>query len=132
MALRVVRLGAPRLKDEGLRIGAVRLLPRGVKKSDYARLDYFDAWLPELSPSAKLLKWVLEERPPGAKRWALFERKYRREMAEPERARLLHVLARLSHDTDFSVGCYCEDPQRCHRTILKSLFDEHGARIVGS
>ena len=132
MALRVVRLGTPRVKDEGLRIGAVRLLPRGVKKTDYARLDYFDAWLPELSPSAKLLKWVLEERPPGAKRWALFERKYRREMAEPERARLLHVLARLSHDTDFSVGCYCEDPQRCHRTILKALFDEHGARIVGS
>src|SRR5215510_14138893 len=108
MAIRIVRLGTPRQKGEGLRIGAVRLLPRGVKKTDYAKLDYFDAWLPELSPSAALLKWVLEERPPGAKRWSMFEKKYRREMAGPERARLLEVFAKLSRDADFSVGCYCE------------------------
>ena len=132
MAIRVVRLGSPRAKDEGPRVGAVRLLPRGVKKTDYARLDYFDQWYPELAPSAQLLKWVLEERPPGARRWAQFERKYRREMAEPGRTRQLQLLALFSHEANFSVGCYCEDEARCHRSILKALLAEHGAKLVGT
>lgn len=126
--IRILRLGSPRRRGEGLRIGAARRPPRGVKKKDYARLDYYDVWLPELSPSQKVVSWALSQ-PFTDKRWAKFERGYRREMAKPEAARLLELLARLSHQADFSLGCYCEDERRCHRSILRKLLAEHGARI---
>ena len=126
--IRIARLGSPRRRCEGLRIGAARRPPRGVKKKDYARLDYYDVWLPELAPSKKVVSWALSQ-PFTDKRWAKFERDYRREMAKPEAARLLELLARLSHHADFSLGCYCEDERRCHRSILRKLLAEHGARI---
>jgi uncharacterized protein YeaO (DUF488 family) len=127
--LQIVRLGAPRGKGEGLRIGTARRPPRGVKKEDYARLDYYDVWLPELAPSQKLVSWALS-RPLDGKRRAKFERDYRREMKAPEAQRLLELLARLSHQTDFSLGCYCEDESRCHRSILKNLLVEKHARCA--
>jgi uncharacterized protein YeaO (DUF488 family) len=130
MAIRVVRLGSPRDAAEGLRLGTVRRLPRGVKKEDYASRDYFDAWLPELAPSAELLKWVTAERPIGDARWAKFAARYKREMDTPERRRLLGVLAKLSQRTDFSIGCYCERADRCHRSILRDLLFQHGAAIA--
>jgi uncharacterized protein YeaO (DUF488 family) len=127
--LRIVRLGSPRGRGEGLRIGAARRPPRGVKKKDYARLDYYDVWLPELAPSQKVVSWALSQ-PLTDKRWAKFERDYRREMAKPEAARLLELLARLSQHADFSLGCYCEEESRCHRSILGRLLAEHGARLA--
>jgi len=127
--LRIVRLGSPRGKGEGLRIGAARRPPRGVKKKDYARLDYYDVWLPELAPSQKTVSWALAQ-PWTEKRWAKFARDYRREMGRPEAARLIELLARLSRHADFSLGCYCEDESRCHRSILRALLAEHGATIV--
>ena len=127
--LQIVRLGSPRRKGEGLRIGAARRPPRGVKKKDYARLDYYDVWLPELAPSQEVVSWALSQ-PLTGKRWAKFERDYRREMRKPEAARLIELFARLSHQTDLSLGCYCEDESRCHRSILRALLAEHGATIV--
>jgi uncharacterized protein YeaO (DUF488 family) len=122
--IRVVRLGSPRAKGEGLRLGTVRRPPRGVKKSDYARHDYYDAWLPELAPSAKLIA--------GAqKNWESFARAYRREMKAPAAERLLALLAGLSQHADFSIGCYCEREERCHRSILRRLLIEKGAEITG-
>ncbi len=121
MTISVVRLGSARGKDEGPRLGTVRRPPRGVKKRDYARLDYYDVWLPELAPSAKLIKTALKD-------WQRFAKRYRQEMREREH--LLEVLARLSRDSNFAVGCYCEDEKRCHRSILRQLFVEHGARIA--
>ncbi|MGQ0546056.1 MAG: DUF488 domain-containing protein [Betaproteobacteria bacterium] len=129
MAIRIVRLGAKRLQGEGLRIGTARRPPRGVKKRDYARLDYYDAWLPELAPSQKLASWAMS-RPFTPERWKKFARDYRREMKAPQAERLLDLLARLSRQTNFSVGCYCEDESRCHRSILHKLLDEHGARLA--
>ena len=127
--LQIVRLGSPRGKGEGLRIGAARRPPRGVKKKDYARLDYYDVWLPELAPSRKTVSWALAQ-PWTEKRWAKFARDYRREMRRPEAQHLLEVLARLSRQANFSIGCYCEDESRCHRSILRELLKEHGARIA--
>lgn len=129
MALRVVRLGTARAPGEGLRIGTVRRPPRGVRKEDYARRDYFDVWLPELAPSAPLVSWALS-RPFTPPRWAAYARRYRREMREPGAQRLLAVLAGLSAQTNFSVGCYCEDESRCHRSLLKALLIEKGARVA--
>ena len=126
--IRVVRLGSPRAKGEGLRIGTARRPPRGVKKKDYARLDYYDVWLPELAPSQKLVSWALAQ-PWTDRRWKKFERGYRREMSRPEARHLLDLLARLSRRVNFSVGCYCEDESRCHRSILRGLLGEHGARM---
>ncbi|HEX5768740.1 MAG TPA: DUF488 family protein [Burkholderiales bacterium] len=126
--IRIVRLGTPRVRGEGLRIGAARRPPRGVKREDYARLDYYDVWLPELAPSQKLVSWA-QSQPLTDKRWAKFERDYRRQMTKPEAARLLELLARLSHYADFSLGCYCKNERRCHRSILKQLLAGHGARI---
>jgi uncharacterized protein YeaO (DUF488 family) len=120
--IRVVRLGSPRARGEGLRLGTVRRPPRGVKKSDYARRDYYDVWLPELAPSAPLVARA-------QKSWSGFEKAYRREMKSPAAGRLLELLARLSQQSDFSVGCYCEDEARCHRSILRELLVEHGARV---
>jgi uncharacterized protein YeaO (DUF488 family) len=101
-----------------------------VKKEDYARLDFYDAWLPELAPSDELVKMVLVD-PHDDARWKRFEAKYRREMAAPERSRLLDVLTRLSANSAFSVGCYCEDASRCHRGLLAAIFRERGAEVIG-
>lgn len=128
MAVSVVRLGSPRAKDEGLRIGTVRRLPRGVPKSEYASRDYFDVWLPELSPSEALVKYI-DPRHFKPERWPQFARRYRAEMAKPPAARLVALLAALSHTADFSVGCYCEDESRCHRSLLRELLREQGAAL---
>ena len=112
-----------------MRIGTVRRPPRGMRKADYARRDYFDAWLPELAPSAPLVSFALSE-PFTAKRWAAYERRYLREMRQPVAQRLITLLAALSRRTDFSVGCYCEDESRCHRSLLKRLLRERGARLA--
>ena len=130
MTVRVVRLGSARTPGEGLRIGTVRRPPRGVRKADQARLDYYDLWLPELAPSAKWVSWALSE-PFTDQRWAKYVRNYRREMRQPDRRRMLQLLAQLSHRTDFSVGCYCEREERCHRSILRALLAEHGAKMAG-
>lgn len=129
MAVRIVRLGAPRAKGEGPRLGTVRRPPRGVKKQDYASLDFYDAWLPELAPSAPLVSWALST-PWDDRRWTAYERKYRREMSAPAAQHLLGLLAALSHTTDFSVGCYCEDESRCHRSVLRRLLIDAGAAVV--
>ena len=126
MAIRVVQLGTPRLADEGVRLGTVRRPPRGVKKTDFARLDYYDVWVPELAPSEPLRKWILSK-PVTRARWATFARRYRREMRAPAARRLIAVLAALSPHTQFSVGCYCDDESVCHRSILRELFEEAGA-----
>lgn len=130
MAIRIVRLGTARGKGEGVRLGTVRRPPRGVKKADYARQDYFDAWLPELAPSAALVKWLFAQPEITPAAWQRFAKAYRREMKEPAHERLLDALAKLSRDADFAVGCYCEDYEHCHRSILREILDEHGARIA--
>jgi uncharacterized protein YeaO (DUF488 family) len=129
MAIRVVRLGTPRIPGEGLRLGTVRRPPRGVRKEDYARLDYYDVWFPDLSPSAELVKLALSE-PSDPKRWATFVRRYRQEMKEPHVERVLSLLAAMSRQTDFSLGCYCEDESHCHRSILREILLEHGAEVA--
>ena len=129
MSIHVVRLGDPRSAGEGLRLGTVRRPPRGVKKEDFARLDYYDLWLPDLAPSAELLSYAMAE-PFTDARWAKFSRDYRREMKEPEKERLLQLLAALSHQTDFAVGCYCENEERCHRSLLRELLAERGADLT--
>ena len=130
MAIRVVRLGTPRGPGEGLRLGTVRRPPRGVKKTDYARRDYFDVWLPELAPSAPVVKAALAE-PWTPSQWGRFARRYRAEMRKPAARHLLETLAALSRQTDFSVGCYCEDETRCHRSLLRELLIEAGAAVKG-
>ena len=120
MAISIVRLGSPRAKAEGPRLGTVRRPPRGVKKQDYAKRDYYDVWLPDLAPSAALIKLAHRD-------WKIFARRYRREMREQEN--LLTLLAQLSHTADLAVGCYCEDEKHCHRSILRQILAEHGARI---
>lgn len=116
----------PRAKGEGLRIGTVRRPPRGVRKKDYSRRNFYDVWLSELAPSAPLVSWALSE-PWTPKRWALYRKRYLREMAKPPAQRLLALLAALSSQTNFSVGCYCEDESVCHRSILKKLLADAGA-----
>jgi uncharacterized protein YeaO (DUF488 family) len=129
MSVRVVRLGTPRGRNEGLRIGTVRRPPRGVRKADYAARDYFDLWLPELAPSAPLVSLALSK-PFLPQRWAIYRRRYRREMLQPAAQRLIALLASLSSQANFSVGCYCEDESRCHRSLLKELLIEEGAEVV--
>jgi uncharacterized protein YeaO (DUF488 family) len=128
MSVRIVRLGTPRLPGEGTRIGTVRRPPRGVPKSEFARQDWYDVWLPNLAPSVETLK--LGQGASSAAAWTGFVRKYRSEMAAPESKHVLDLLATLSHTTDFSVGCYCEDEDRCHRSILRHLLVEHGASVT--
>lgn len=128
MAIRVVRLGSPREKNEGIRIGTVRRPPRGVPREEFARKDFYDTWLPQLAPSAQLVGWI-QERKDAAAAWKTFEKKYRAELSAPETRRLVDLLAGLSRTADFSVGCYCEDEARCHRSILKKVLSEHGAVI---
>lgn len=125
MAIRVVRLGTPRTPGEGLRLGTVRRPPRGVPKSEYALRNFYDVWLPELAPSEELVKIALST--PDEWQWRTFVRRYRAEMKQPAADRLLNLLAALSQHTALSVGCYCADEARCHRSILKALLAEHGA-----
>ena len=128
MAVRVVRLGSARAPDEGTRIGTVRRPPRGVPKAEFAAQDWYDVWFPNLAPSAETVKLALQAETPG--QWTAFTRKYRAEMATPDNSHALALLATLSHQTHFSVGCYCEDETRCHRSILRALLLEHGAEVV--
>lgn len=128
MAVRIVRLGTARRRGEGLRIGTVRRPPRGVSKSQYAGQNWFDVWLPELAPSARIIK--LAQAAKTKREWAAFVKSYRAEMAAPEKSRLLKLLAAMSRRANFSVGCYCADESRCHRSVLRTLLKEHGARLA--
>jgi len=123
--IRVVRLGTSRASSEGLRIGTVRRPPRGVPKASFAKQNWYDVWLPDLAPSEALVK--LGQRAQDEKDWNHFARQYRKEMASPGKARVLDLLAALSHHASFSVGCYCEDESRCHRSVLRKLLTERGA-----
>ena len=126
MAARIVRLGSPRVANEGLRIGTVRRPPRGVPASRFASDDWYDVWFPNVAPSAELLKLATAR---TGREWAAFAKRYRAEMAEPAPSRTLDLLAALSHAADFSVGCYCEDEARCHRSVLRELLAERGATL---
>lgn len=128
MSIRVVRLGSPRLPGEGTRIGTVRRPPRGVPKSDFASANWYDVWFPNLAPSVETMKIGLAAETPA--QWAAFVRKYKSEMARPEAKHDLDLLATLSHAADFSVGCYCEDETRCHRSVLQQLLVERGAKLA--
>lgn len=128
MAVRIVRLGSPRAKGEGVRIGTVRRPPRGVAKSEFASRDFYDVWLPDLAPSEALVKMALAAADERA--WRAFAKRYRTEMNRPEARRVLDLLAALSHSADFSVGCYCQDEQRCHRSVLRELLSARNARIA--
>lgn len=127
MPVRIVRLGTPRSPGEGLRLGTVRRPPRGVPKEEFASRDYYDVWLPNLAPSADLM--AEGRAAEDDRQWAAFRRKYEAEMKQPEAGHLLDALAALSHQTAFSVGCYCEDEQRCHRSVLRELLAKRGAEI---
>jgi uncharacterized protein YeaO (DUF488 family) len=129
MSVSIVRLGSPRAPREGLRIGTVRRPPRGVPKAEFAKRDYYDVWLPLLSPSAELVKEALAAADAAA--WRGFVRKFRAEMAQADAARTLDLLAALSHGTDLAVGCYCEDDAHCHRSVLRELLAERGAALRG-
>jgi uncharacterized protein YeaO (DUF488 family) len=128
MAIRIVRLGTARHRGEGLRIGTVRRPPRGVPRSQYAVQNWYDVWCPELAPSAATVKRA--QAAATDRDWARFMKRYRAEMAAPEPSRLLTLLAALSHETNFSVGCYCADESHCHRSVLRALLREHGARLA--
>ena len=128
MSIRIVRLGSDRASREGLRIGTVRRPPRGVPKERYASENWYDVWLPNLAPSAELVKRALGASTPHA--FQSFARKYRAEMARPENRRVLELLAALSHHANFAVGCYCEDENRCHRSVLRELLAECGAEVI--
>ncbi|HEX4771536.1 MAG TPA: DUF488 family protein [Bryobacteraceae bacterium] len=128
MSIFIVRLGTPRKPREGLRLGTVRRPPRGIPKSDFARLDYYDVWFPNLSPSIELVKEALGAADERA--WTAFKRKFRRQMSVADRSRELDVLAALSLHTNLSLGCYCEDETRCHRSVLRELLLERGARVI--
>ncbi len=128
MSIRIVRLGTDRVKGEGLRVGTVRRPPRGVKKERIAADNYYDVWLPQLAPSAELVKEA--QRAESPRDWTAFARKYRAEMGDADNARLLDFLAALSKTTNLSVGCYCADENRCHRSVLRELLAEHGADLA--
>ncbi len=128
MAVRIVQLGSPRAGNEGLRIGTVRRPPRGVPKSEFASRDYYDVWLPGLSPSDSLFKAARSAK--NEADWRSFIRRFRAEMSRPETSRVLDLLAALSHQTNFSVGCYCNDESRCHRSVLRQLLAERNALIA--
>jgi uncharacterized protein YeaO (DUF488 family) len=128
MVVRVVRLGSPRSAGEGTRIGTVRRPPRGVPKSEFARRDWYDVWFPNLAPSVETMKLGQAARTPAE--WSAFMRRYRAEMAAPDAAHALALLAALSQHADFSVGCYCEDESHCHRSILRALLVEQGAKLA--
>lgn len=127
MSMRIVRLGTPRAPGEGLRIGTVRRPPRGVPKAEFAKQNWYDVWFPNLAPSAEVMKLGQTAATPA--QWAAFARKYRAEMATPAAQHDLELLAALSHTANFSVGCYCADEQRCHRSLLRQLLIEQGAQL---
>jgi len=128
MTVRIVQLGSDRSPDEGLRIGTVRRPPRGVRKSEYASKNFYDIWLPTLAPSAGTVK--LAQSAKSEREWSRFMKKYRAEMATPASRATLDLLAALSHKTDFSVGCYCRDESRCHRSVLRALLLARGAKMM--
>ncbi len=128
MAIRVVRLGSPRAHAEGLRLGTVRRPPRGVPKAEHASRDFYDVWVPDLAPSEGLVKQALAAS--NDRSWTAFTKRYRAEMKRPEAARLLLLLAALSHSANLAVGCYCVDESRCHRLVLRALLHEHGAALA--
>jgi uncharacterized protein YeaO (DUF488 family) len=128
VAVRIVRLGSKRARGEGLRLGTVRRPPRGVPKSRFAADDWYDLWFPTLAPSPAAVKLALGAKTDGA--WRRFVRRYRAEMARPEAAQALDLLAALSRRANFSVGCYCEDESRCHRSVLRALLAERGASVA--
>lgn len=128
MSLRVVRLGSPRLPDEGTRIGTVRRPPRGIPKTEFATGNWYDVWFPNLAPSLETMKLGQAARTPAE--WAVFAKKYRAEMASPEHNHAIKLLAILSRHSNFSVGCYCEDEAHCHRSVLRELLAEQGALIA--
>lgn len=127
MSVSIVRLGSPRKTNEGLRIGTVRRPPRGVPKTEFARRDFYDVWLPNLSPSPELVAFALGSQ--DERSWTTFTRKFRAEMNKPDTARILDLLAALSRHTNFSVGCYCENAARCHRSVLEELLAGRGAKF---
>lgn len=127
MTVRIVRLGTARTRGEGLRIGTVRHPPRGVPKSEHSKQNWYDVWLPELAPSAQAVK--LAQAAVTDRQWAAFLKKYRSEMSAPDKARMLDLLAAMSHQSNFSVGCYCEDESRCHRSALRALLADRDARV---
>jgi len=128
MSARVVRLGTPRFPDEGLRLGTVRRPPRGVPRTEFASRNFYDVWVPDLAPSPQLLSWITSQ-PLTPPRWRRFTREYRKEMRAPSAQRLIALLAALSLRTNFSVGCYCEDESRCHRSVLRTLLSDAGANL---
>jgi len=129
MPIRVVRLGSPRLEGEGLRIGTVRRPPRGVPKAEFGSRNFYDVWLPDLAPSEALLK-LGQAAAAGDEQWRSFARRYRAEMNQPEKIRLLDLLAALSRQADFAIGCYCADESRCHRSVLRELLAARGALLA--
>jgi uncharacterized protein YeaO (DUF488 family) len=128
VAIRIIQLGTPRASGEGLRIGTVRRPPRGVPKTEFASRNYYDVWLPEVAPSEQLVKAA--QRATAARDWRAFVKRYRSEMKRPEVSRLIDLLAALSHQTNLSIGCYCEHENRCHRSVLRTLLAERGAELV--
>ena len=130
MSVRIVRLGSARMRGEGLRIGTVRHPPRGVPKREHAAQNWYDVWLPELAPSAETVK--LGRAGTTDREWAAFVKRYRKEMAAPEGLRMLDLLAALSRQASFSVGCYCAEESRCHRSVLRELLKERGAEVEGA
>ena len=128
MAIRIVRLGTERAPDEGIRIGTVRRPPRGVPKEDFSRQNWYDVWYPNLAPSAEVMQ--LGQQAADEKQWNEFTRRYRAEMKEADAARTIVLLAKLSHTTHFSMGCYCEDESHCHRSILRALLLDQGAEVL--
>ena len=127
MTIRIVRLGTKRNEDEGLRLGTVRRPPRGIPKSEFATQNWYDVWLPNVAPSIELMR--LGKNAKSDKEWTVFVRKYRAEMADPEKRRILDLFAALSHDTNLSVGCYCKNEVRCHRSVLREMLTEIGAKL---
>jgi uncharacterized protein YeaO (DUF488 family) len=130
MTVRIVRLGTPRIRGEGLRIGTVRRPPRGVSRAEFASQNWYDLWYPNLAPSPSTVK--LGRNATTTLQWRAFEKMYRSEMAAPENRHTIGLLAALSHQTNFSVGCYCDDESRCHRSILRALLADAGARLITS
>jgi uncharacterized protein YeaO (DUF488 family) len=128
MPISVVRLGTPRRQDEGLRLGTVRRPPRGVPRTEFAKRDYYDVWLPELAPSPALFAWAISA-PFTDARWKRFAREYRKEMRAPAAVHLIALLSRLSSRTNFAVGCYCADDARCHRSVLRDILIDAGAKV---
>jgi uncharacterized protein YeaO (DUF488 family) len=128
MPIRIVQLGTPRAKGEGLRLGTVRRPPRGVPKAEFAKRDFYDVWLPNLAPTDELVKQALAAETDA--QWKAFTRRFMAEMKEPDKAHLLDMLAALSHQTDFSIGCYCVEESRCHRSVLRALLAQREAALI--